>query len=322
MTHAEHTAYRMSPARRAPLTVLALAIASALALTACGGGGGGGTGAPVVTPNGPSVASVAVQAGPLKYGQRVLVTVTGNRLEVGTIAINPATCSDTVPSTTAPYVSTATTAYFQCTVATTGNAKIEVADTTNGAPLGSVGITVPVPQVSMTVSNGADVSGVIVMTLAPDKAPITVTNFLAYVNSGFYDGTVFHRVSPNFVVQAGGYVAPVATNVPTPKATSAPIKLEADKGLSNTQWTIAMARTNVADSATSQFFINLANNSAVLDPSAVNGAGYAVFGSVTGPTLAVSAIATAPCAVIPFFLPTGDCTPTPNVVITSAVQTQ
>jgi cyclophilin family peptidyl-prolyl cis-trans isomerase len=290
-------------------------------LAACGGGGGGGS-APVVVGPGPSVTSVAVTAGTLKYGQRVLVTIAGSRLEVGTIAINPATCGDTVPSTAAPYVSTATTAYFQCTVAATGSAKIELVDTADGKPVGSVAINVPVPQVTMTVSNGAGVSGVIVMTLAPDKAPITVTNFLAYVNSGFYDGTVFHRVSPNFVVQAGGYVAPVATNVPTAKATSAPIKLEADKGLSNTQWTIAMARTNVADSATSQFFINLRDNGSVLDQSAINGAGYAVFGSVTGSTQAVSAIATAPCAVIPFFLPSGDCTPTPNVVITSAVQTQ
>ena len=299
----------------------ALTAVAAAALTACGGGGGGSD-APNAGGTGPSVASVAVQAGPLKYGQRVLVTVTGSRLEVGTIAINPATCSDTVPSTTVPYVSTATTAYFQCTVATTGSAKIEVVDTADGKPLGSVAISVAVPQVTMTVSNGAGVSGVIVMTLAPDKAPITVTNFLTYVNSGFYDGTVFHRVSPGFVVQAGGYAAPVATSVPTPKATSAPITLEANKGLSNTQWTVAMARTSVADSATSQFFINLADNSTVLDPSAINGAGYAVFGSVTGSTLAVSAIATAPCAVIPFFLPSGDCAPTPNVVISSAVQTQ
>ncbi len=322
MTHAAHPAPLLKPIRPARLFLRASTAATALALAACGGGGGGGSDVPNGGGSGPSVASVTVTAGTLKYGQRVLVTVTGSRLEVGTIAINPATCGDAVPSTTAPYVSTATTAYFQCTVAATGSAKIEVADTANGAPLGSVGISVPVPQVTMTVSNGAGVSGVIVMTLAPDKAPITVSNFLAYVNSGFYDGTVFHRVSPGFVVQAGGYAAPVVTSVPTPKATSAPITLEANKGLSNTQWTVAMARTSAADSATSQFFINLADNSTVLDPSAINGAGYAVFGSVTGSTQAMSAIATAPCAVIPFFLPSGDCTPTPNVVISSAVQTQ
>ncbi len=321
MTHATRPARPLQSSLSARCILRALTAAAAAALTACGGGGGSND-VPNAVGTGPSVASVAVTAGTLKYGQRVLLTVTGSRLDAGSIAISPATCSNAVLSTTAPNVSTTTTAYYQCTVAATGSAKIAVTATATGAALGSVDVSVAVPQVTMTVSNGAGVSGVIVMTLAPDKAPITVANFLAYVNSGFYDGTVFHRVSPGFVVQAGGYAAPVATVVPTPKATSAPITLEANKGLSNTQWTVAMARTGVVDSATSQFFINLADNSTVLDPSAINGAGYAVFGSVTGSTLAVSAIATAPCAVIPFFLPSGDCTPTPNVVISSAVQTQ
>ena len=322
MTHAKRHSYPPYATRLKHVATLASTVIASVALTACGGGGSGSGDVPNPVGTGTSVVSVAVTAGALKYGQRVLVTVTGSRLDAGSIAINSATCSNAVLSTNAPNISSATTAYYQCTVVATGSAKIAVTATAGGAALGSADVSVPVPQVTMTVSNGAGVSGVIVMTLAPDKAPITVNNFLAYVNSGFYDGTVFHRVSPGFVVQAGGYAAPVAAVVPTPKATSAPITLEANKGLSNTQWTLAMARASAADSATSQFFINLVDNSAVLDPSPVNGAGFAVFGTVTGSTLAVSAIATAPCAVIPFFLPSGDCTPTPNVVISSAVQTQ
>ena len=99
---------------------------------------------------------------------------------------------------------------------------------------------------------------------------------------------------------------------------NAPITLEVGKGLSNVQWSVAMARTSVANSATSQFFINLVDNSAFLDPSSFS-AGYAVFGSVTAGTAVAAAIVGAPCAAIPNF---SECAPNPNVVITSAVQTQ
>jgi len=184
----------------------------------------------------------------------------------------------------------------------------------------------PAPQVTMMVSNGAGVNGTIVITLAADKAPITVKNFLAYVNAGFYNGTVIHRVVPNFVVQGGGYAGPVdASTAPAAiKATNAPIKLEAGVGLSNTQWTIAMARTSVADSATSQFFINLVDNSAILDANATSAPpkpGYAVFGSVSAGTDIVAAAVAAPCTATQLVGP-GECTPIPNVVVTSAVQSR
>ena len=191
-----------------------------------------------------------------------------------------------------------------------------------GGTLTTVPFTVPAPQVTMTVSNGAGVGGAVVITLAPDRAPITVNNFLAYVNAGFYDGTVSHRVVNNFVVQGGGYAAPVdaSTVQAETKPVNAPITLEARPGLSNTQWTLAMARTNVPDSATSQFFINLVDNSRDLDASATQ-AGYAVFGSVTSGADTVSSVASAPCTST---LLTGadGCTPIPNVVITSALQTR
>lgn len=115
--------------------------------------------------------------------------------------------------------------------------------------------------------------GEITLELYQDKAPITVENFLKYVDDGFYDGTIFHRVIPNFMIQGGGMTEDMSE-----KPNNPPIKNEADNGLSNKKGTIAMARTMVVDSATSQFFINT-NNNAFLD----NGArdfGYAVFGKV------------------------------------------
>ncbi len=105
------------------------------------------------------------------------------------------------------------------------------------------------------------------------KAPITVANFVTYVNEGFYNGTIFHRVMDGFMVQGGGF-----TTEGEEKDTHAAIKLESNNGLKNTVGTIAMARTNSPNSATSQFFINVADNS-FLDFSSGN-AGYAVFGKV------------------------------------------
>lgn len=115
--------------------------------------------------------------------------------------------------------------------------------------------------------------GSITIQLNPSKAPITVKNFKDYVNSGFYDGTVFHRVIKGFMIQGGGFTTSGAQ-----KQTNPPIKLESNNGLSNKKYTIAMARTNDPDSATSQFFINTADNT-FLDYG-VQGQGYAVFGKV------------------------------------------
>jgi len=97
--------------------------------------------------------------------------------------------------------------------------------------------------------------GPIVLELDRDKAPKTVANFLAYVEKGFYDGTVFHRVMPTFMIQGGGFDTAKAQ-----KKTDAPIENESDNGLSNVRGTIAMARTSAPDSATSQFFVNVVDN--------------------------------------------------------------
>jgi cyclophilin family peptidyl-prolyl cis-trans isomerase len=116
--------------------------------------------------------------------------------------------------------------------------------------------------------------GNIEITLNPEEAPITVANFLVYVNEGFYNGTVFHRVIPGFMVQGGGFTADG-----TQKPAHDPIKLESNNDLKNDIGTVAMARTNIPDSATSQFFINVANNSFL--NYAPGNDGYAVFGTVT-----------------------------------------
>jgi peptidyl-prolyl cis-trans isomerase A (cyclophilin A) len=119
-------------------------------------------------------------------------------------------------------------------------------------------------------------AGEVVIELYPDKAPVTVQNFLGYVNSGFYRGTIFHRVIPGFMIQGGGLTASLE-----PKPTQAPIKNEATNGLKNDRGTVAMARTAAPESATAQFFINVADNNFLnhRDASA-QGFGYAVFGRV------------------------------------------
>lgn len=116
--------------------------------------------------------------------------------------------------------------------------------------------------------------GNVKIELDPEKAPVTVKNFLEYVNGGFYDGTIFHRVIPGFMVQGGGFT-PDRKQKPTRVA----IKNEAGNGLKNDRGTIAMARTADPNSATAQFFINVVNNDGLNRPSP-DGFGYAVFGRV------------------------------------------
>ncbi len=116
--------------------------------------------------------------------------------------------------------------------------------------------------------------GDVKIQLDPQKSPVTVKNFLEYVKSGFYAGTIFHRVIPGFMVQGGGFTVDMLE-----KQTRAPIKNEAGNGLKNDRGTIAMARTNNPDSATAQFFINVVNNDSLNRPMP-DGFGYAVFGKV------------------------------------------
>ena len=129
------------------------------------------------------------------------------------------------------------------------------------------------PQVELHIKD----HGVITLELDHEKAPKSVTNFLSYVQNGHYDNTVFHRVIKNFMIQGGGFEPGMKQ-----KPTQAPVTNEADNGLKNARYTVAMARTSDPHSATAQFFINVADN-AFLNHSGKNvqGWGYAVFGKVT-----------------------------------------
>ena len=140
------------------------------------------------------------------------------------------------------------------------------------------------PQVELHIAN----YGVITLELDAAKAPKSVANFLAYVNNGHYNGTVFHRVIPGFMIQGGGFEPGMKQ-----KPTAAEIENEANNGLKNDNYTIAMARTSAPHSATSQFFINVANNGFLnhTAPSA-SGWGYAVFGKVVAGTDVVDKIKT------------------------------
>jgi cyclophilin family peptidyl-prolyl cis-trans isomerase len=126
--------------------------------------------------------------------------------------------------------------------------------------------------------------GTIKVELFEDKAPITVKNFLDYVDSKHYDGTIFHRVIDGFMIQGGGFEPGLKQ-----KPTKPPIKNEANNGLANTKYTLAMARTNVVDSATSQFFINVKDND-FLDHKGPASFGYCVFGKVVEGTEVVDKI--------------------------------
>jgi len=128
--------------------------------------------------------------------------------------------------------------------------------------------------------------GDMIIALDADKAPKTVENFLSYVREGFYDNTVFHRVIDGFMIQGGGFESGLKQ-----KATHAPVENEANNGLKNDRYTLAMARTNDPHSATAQFFINVADNDFLnFKAPTANGWGYAVFGTVVEGTDTVEAI--------------------------------
>lgn len=142
------------------------------------------------------------------------------------------------------------------------------------------------PEVRLHTTDGD-----IVLRLDRERAPLTVANFLAYVRAGFYDGTIFHRVVPGFVIQGGGYTVKFDQ-----KSTRKPIPNESGNGLSNLRGTVAMARETAPHTATSQFYINLADNTR-LDPRPGRW-GYAVFGRVVKGMDVVDKIAKAPTGAL------------------------
>lgn len=150
--------------------------------------------------------------------------------------------------------------------------------------LAQEGGTMPTTMTTVLIKTN---KGEITVKLDAEKAPITVKNFLEYVNEGYYSDTLFHRVIPGFMVQGGGFDKDFAQ-----KKTHAPIKNEANNGLKNKRGSLAMARTSDPDSASAQFFINLVDNDFLNFTSATpSGYGYAVFGEVTQGMEVVDAIA-------------------------------
>jgi peptidyl-prolyl cis-trans isomerase A (cyclophilin A) len=147
--------------------------------------------------------------------------------------------------------------------------------------------------------------GDIVIQLDPAKAPKTVDNFVQYVNAGHYDGTIFHRVIPNFMIQGGGMKTDMSE-----KSTRAPIPLEARGGLLNERGSVAMARTSDPNSATAQFFINVKDNEFLNADKARDGNGYAVFGKVISGMDVVDKIVA---------VPTGDKGMHQNVPVTPVI---
>jgi cyclophilin family peptidyl-prolyl cis-trans isomerase len=203
--------------------------------------------------------------------------------------------------------STPNTAVLNCKVTAVGALPITL-KAANGQVLFSTTLTVLPPQVTLFTTKGN-----IVMELNAAVVPTTVDNFLSYVRAGFYTSTLFHRVIAGFVVQGGGFT----TGMVKKAGQLAPIMLESNKGLLNTRAAVAMARTSISDSATSEFFVNLVDN-ASLDYQSPTYPGYAVFGTVLSGMEVVDAIAAFPTATFNGFADV----PTADITITFAAQTQ
>ena len=280
-------------------------------LSACGGGSS--------TPPASTVSGASVAAP--RYGALAVVTLSGTNLDSSGLTLTSTGCKSFTRLTTGALISTATNAYYTCIVSGAFSSTIVVQS--NGSTVANPSFSVQAPQVTFTMSNGAGVSGDIVLTLMGDKVPLTVDNFLSYVNSGFYKGTIIHRVArelsdttKTFVVQGGGYGATVNGQLPALKTTSAPIAIETAGG-NNVQWSVAMANAG-AGTVTSQYFINAMDNTSTL------GNGFSVFANITSGISVAQEIMAAPATCTNNALSSGtlDCLPQPDVTIIAATQTQ
>ena len=267
------------------LKLVTAVMAIAISLVACGG-----------------IETTDINADHVMYGSLTTITVDGPNLDKGIQLVAPS-CAGIAEVTAS---ATPSHKAYTCTPTATGPMAVSV--TGGGVVLRSITVNIPVPQVTLKTSLGD-----IVLELDPTKAPISALNFMQYVNTGFYANVIFHRVIPSFMIQGGGF-----TTGPTAKApTYAPIKLESNNGLTNLRGTLAMARTNAADSATSQFYINVVDNPS-LDYVSATQPGYAVFGKVVDGLPVVDAIAAVPTGAVNAMTDV----PLTDVVIVSAVQTR
>jgi len=260
-------------------------------LTACGGSTGF---PPVIT---------AVKPQSLSYGRTATIYLGGKDLRSSLVVDSNGGCTN--PSFGSS--SSTDTLVLNCLVTVVGDLPLTIKSAT-GEVIYTTTLSVPKPQVSIITNKGS-------FTLELDlaTAPITVKNFLAYVRGGYYSNTLFHRVIPGFVAQAGGYTTGL---VRKPGQLDA-IELESNKGLSNARASVAMARTNVFNSATSEFYVNLVDNTFLDYKNAAN-PGYAVFGTVVQGMDVVDAIAAVPTGV---FNGSPDV-PLTDITITMALQSK
>lgn len=263
-------------------------------LTGCGGSGSD----PVTD----------VSASNLRYtGSLSLVTLnlTGNALD-NAIKVSANNTSCTVATATS-----ATSRTAQCFITVPSSRKVDIAvSSSSDYVVYTKTLTAPAPQVTLKTTLGD-----VVMELDPAAAPVTVLNFLSYVNKSpsFYNGTLFHRVISGFMAQGGGFT----TGMVQKTGLASAIKLESQNGLLNVRGAVAMARTSAADSATSQFFVNLVDN-AFLNYASANSPGYAVFGKVISGMDVIDLMATKPTQTVG----TNENVPVTDITITSASQTQ
>ena len=271
------------------LSILSL---SALVLTGCGG-----------SSSAPDLAVSDIAVNQLKYGQPSQFTLTGNFSD-NEINVSTKNCKGLALVAGG----TTTSKSVTCTISAAGTGVVILeAKLADGTVLKSVSFDVPNPQVSLVTNLGS-----MVVELNPTATPLSTDNFLQYVNSKFYDNTIIHRiVTTGIFVAQGGWLSPTPAVQPGQKAA---IALEVNKGLSNLKGTIAMARSAELNSATSQFYFNLADNVA-LDTA---GGGYAVFGKVVAGAEVLDAMANVK-TITAFGL--ADF-PASNVIVLSATQTK
>ena len=246
----------------------------------------------------------------LRYGQTSTFTLAGTGLDTG-VQLGVTGCDSLLQLAN----SNATQRRFSCTP--NAALKVQVALVNGLAVVYETSLPVPAPQVTLLTTLGT-----VVVELDPGKVKTTVDNFLAYVASGFYNGTIFHRVIGGFVAQGGGFTG-VANGTLSPQTPlRAAIPLESNKGLNNLRGSIAMARTSAVNSATSQFFFNAVDNisgSRVnLDYQSRDIPGYAVFGKVLSGQAVLDAMDGVPTRTVGSF---GDM-PATDILLQSATQTQ
>jgi peptidyl-prolyl cis-trans isomerase A (cyclophilin A) len=276
-----------------PLSLIKLSTLLALpcVLSACGGSN--------VFP--PEVTGVKVQSA--QYGKTATIYIGGKDLLSNLFVDTSGACTNPTFASN----SNTETLVINCVVAKTGDFSL-VVQTAEGAAIYSTTLNVPLPQVALITAKGS-----ITVELDPTLAPISTNNFLSYVNKGFYRSTLFHRVIPNFVIQGGGYT----TGMVKKTEQSVPIELESNKGLLNVRGSLAMARTNLPNSATSEFYINLVDNLSLDYKNAAN-PGYAVFGKVVQGMDVVDAIAAEPTGVVGGF----SDVPLADIALSLALQTK